>query len=172
MSYCDRRTALLGALALGGTLGGCGFRPLYGGGAGAGPGRLFEAVEVMREPGELGFRLHESLVERLRPVRGQAPFVLTTDTVLQRSGLLIEEDDQVTRYNIRLTTAYALSRAGGGSAGPLEEGRVRTIAAYNATDSQYATLTAERQVLRRAARETAEKIVKRLAAAYDPAWEA
>lgn len=164
----QRRALLLGALALGG----CGFRPLYGGRTSGGPGQLFEAVRVEREQGELGFRLHESLVERLRPAMANAPYILTTQTALQRSGLAIEEDDQVTRFNLRLTVRYALRRAGEGSAAPLTEGQVRTIAAYNATDSQYATLASERQVLRRAARETADKIVKRLALAYDPVWGA
>jgi len=108
MSCSDRRLFLLGALALGGPLGGCGFRPLYGGGAGTGPGRLFQSVRVERESGERGFRLHESLVERLRPVAGAPAFALTTRTELQRSGLAIEDDDQVTRYNIRLITTYTL----------------------------------------------------------------
>jgi len=169
MSCFDRRTLLLGALALGG----CGFRPLYGGGATGGPGQLFESVRVVREPGELGFRLHESLVERLRPALGTPPLVLTTDTTLQRSGLAIEDDDEVTRYNLRLTTRFTLRRTGAErGTPPLTEGTVRTIAAYNATAAQYATLVAERQVLRRAARETADKIVKRLAVTYDPAWGA
>ncbi len=164
-----RRLFLLGALALGG----CGFRPLYGGGADSGPGRLFQSVRIIREPGELGFSLHESLVERLRPVAGTAPLVLTTKTQLLRSGLAIEEDDQVTRFNLRLITRYDLRRAGAGpSDAPLTDGEVRSIAAYNATTSQYATLVSEREVLRRAAEETAEKIVQRLAVAYDPAWGA
>jgi len=173
MSCSDRRLFLLGALALGGPLGGCGFRPLYGGGAGTGPGRLFQSVRVERESGELGFRLHESLVERLRPVAGAPAFALTTRTELQRSGLAIEDDDQVTRYNIRLITTYTLRRVGAvPSAAPLATGKVRSIAAYNATPSQYATLVSERQVLKRAATEVADKIVQRLAVAYDPAWGA
>ena len=170
MSCSDRRALLLGALALGG----CGFRPLYGGGGDAGPGRLFQSVRIAREPGELGFRLHESLVERLRPAAGAAPLVLTTRTRRLRTALAIEEDDQVTRYNLRLITLYGLRRAGAGpSDPPLAEGEVSTIAAYNAIPaSQYATLVSERQVLSRAADEIADKIVKRLAVAYDPAWGA
>ena len=173
MSYSNRRLFVFGSLALGGTLGGCGFRPLYGGGAASGPGQLFQSVRIERESGELGFRLHESLVERLRPVAGTAPFVLTTRTTLLRSQIAIEEDDQITRYNLRLITRYTLRRAGAGrSDAPLATGEVRSIAAYNATASQYATMTSEQQVLRRAADETADKIVKRLAVAYDPTWGA
>lgn len=165
-----RRTMMLGALA---ALGGCGFRPLYGGGSNTGAGRLFESVRVEREPGEAGFRLHESLVERLRPVAGTAPMVLVTKTRLIRDQLAIEEDDQVTRFNLRVITSYTLRRAGAGpSDTPLTTGEVRSIAAYNATASQYATLVSERQSVRRASEEIADKIVKRLALAYDPAWEA
>lgn len=169
MSCFDRRFFLLGSLAVGG----CGFRPLYGGGSDSGPGRLLQSVRVERESGELGFRLHESLVERLRPAGAGAPLVLSTRTQTQQTQLAIEEDDQVTRYNIRLTTRYTLRRAGAGpSDAPLSEGSVSSIAAYNATASQYATLVSERQVLSRAARDIADKIVQRLAVAYEPAWGA
>jgi len=170
MSCSDRRLFLLGALVLGG----CGFRPLYGGGASAGPGRLFQSVRIEREGGEQGFRLHQSLIERLRPAAGNAPLVLSTTTRQVRTALAIQEDDQVTRYNLQLVTRYALRRVGAApSAASLAEGEVRSVAAYNALPaSQYATLVSEREVLRRAAEETADKIVKRLAVAYDPAWGA
>ncbi len=170
MSSCNRRFLLMGgALALGG----CGFRPLYGGGTGSGPGQLLQSVQVERESGELGFRVHESLIERLRPAAGDSPLRLITRTRLTRDSIAIEEDDQVTRFNLRVFTRYTLQRAGAApSAAPLAEGEVRSIAAYNATSSQYATLVAERQVLRRTADEIADKIVRRLAVAYDPAWGA
>ncbi len=169
MSSCNRRFFALGALALGG----CGFRPLYGGGTEAGPGRLLQSVQIERESGELGFRVHEALIERLRPPTPAAPLRLTTRTRLDRDGLAIEEDDEVTRYNLRVFTRYTLQRVGAApSATPLTEGEVRSIAAYNATSSQYATLVAERQVLDRTAKEIADKIAKRLAVAYDPAWGA
>ena len=170
MSCCNRRALLVGSLA---ALGGCGFRPLYGGGSGTGAGRLFESVRVEREQGEAGFRLHESLVQRLRPVAGAAPLVLSTRTRLVRDSLAIEEDDQVTRFNLRVITSYSLRKVGAApSAAPLATGEVRSIAAYNATASQYATLVSERQGVRRATEELADKIVKRLAIAYDPAWGA
>ena len=138
-----------------------------------GAGRLFESVRVEREQGEAGFRMHEALVQRLRPVAGAAPLVLTTRTRLVRNSLAIEEDDQVTRFNLLVITGYALRRVGGAPSDlPLTKGEVRSIAAYNATASQYATLVAERQGVRRASEEIADKIVKRLAVAYDPAWGA
>ena len=164
MSCFDRRAVLVGAFALGG----CGFRPLYGGGADSGPGRLLQSVRIRREDGELGFRLHESLIERLRPAAPAAPLALVTDTRVLQSELAIGEDDQITRYNLTLVTRYVLTRRDGGAV--LAEGEVQSIAAYNATRSQYATLVSEREVKRRAADVIADKIVKRLAIAYDPAW--
>lgn len=134
---------------------------------------MFQSVRVEREQGEAGFRMHEALVQRLRPVAGAAPLVLTTRTRLVRNSLAIEEDDQVTRFNLLVITEYALRRTGGApSDTALTTGEVRSIAAYNATASQYATLVAERQGVRRASEEVADKIVKRLAVAYDPAWGA
>ena len=169
MSSCSRRFFVCGALALGG----CGFRPLYGGGTTSGPGRLIGAIRVERESGELGFRVHESLIEHLRPATANAPLRLVTRTRLERDGLAIQDDDEVTRFNLRVFSRYSLRRIGAApSAAPLAEGEVRSIAAYNATSSQYATLVAERQVLDRTAEEIADKITKRLAVAYDPAWGA
>ena len=164
----SRRTLLLGTLALGG----CGFRPLYGGGVdGGGPGALFGAVGVETGEGELGFRLREALVKSLRPAGGNAKLLLSAQTAVARDGVVIEEDDEITRFNLRLQSKYSLTRAGAPpDAEPLYSGTARTIAAYNATTSQYATLVAERQVLRRAAEDIADKIVKKLAASYDPAW--
>lgn len=166
MSSFNRRTIILGGLAVGG----CGFKPVYGGGSSSGPGRLLQSVKVRAEQGEVGFRLQEALIERLRPARADAPLVLVTQTRVTRDGVAIEEDDQITRFNLRLMTRYTLRRKGDAPSSVLSEGQVRSIAAYNATPSQYATLVAERQVFRRASNEIADKIVKRLAVAYDPAW--
>lgn len=158
----------MGALAAGG----CGFRPLYGGGSDSGAGQLLRSVRVVAERGEQGFRLQEALIERLRPAKASPPFVLTTKTRIARDGVAIEEDDQITRFNLRLITLYTLRKTGDAPSAILSEGEVRSIAAYNATPSQYATLVAERQVLRRASDEIADKIVKRLAVAFDSTWMA
>jgi len=164
MSWFDRRTLVLSVLALGG----CGFRPLYGGGTTGGPGQMLGKVRIETGRGELPFRLREALIENLRPSTAAAPLVLTVEADVTRDGLLIEDDDQITRYNLTLDVDYTLRRAG--APAPLHTGEARSIAAYNATASQYATLVSEREVQARAAEDVAEKITRRLAAAFDPAW--
>ena len=164
MSSFSRRTALLSLAALGG----CGFRPLYGGGTGSGPGTLLGKVRIIAGRGELPFRLREALIENLRPAPAGAPLTLTVEARVTRDGLLIEDDDQITRFNLTLDADYVLRRAG--NATPLYTSEARTIAAFNATASQYATLVSEREVQARAAEDIADKISRRLAAAYDPAW--
>lgn len=164
MSLFDRRTLVLSMLALGG----CGFRPLYGGGTTGGPGQMLGNVRINAGRGELPFRLREALIENLRPAAASAPLVLTVEADVTRDGLLIEDDDQITRYNLTLDVDYTLRRAG--THALLHTGEARSIAAYNATASQYATLVSEREVQARAAEDVAEKIARRLAAAYDPAW--
>ena len=150
---------------------GCGFRPLYGGGTGSGPGTLLGSVKVKAGRGELPFRLRESLIENLRPARADAPLLLTVAAQLTRRGLLIESNDEITRYNLTLNVAYTLTRSGAApTAPPLHKGKARTIAAFNATASQYATLVSEREVQARAAEDVADKIVRRIAAAYEPEW--
>ena len=184
-----RRTLLL---ALPAALAACGFRPLYGESSGA--GALLGNVRVrLQGDGELPFRLREALIENLRPASAAAPLVLEVAARITRDGLLIEDDDEVTRFNLFLRANWAIRRAGEGretlvlpddapglpgdppppvlaDRPPLASGEARSIAAYNATASQYATLVSQREVQARAAREVADKIVRRLAAAYEPGW--
>lgn len=164
----SRRTVLLSLAALGG----CGFRPLYGGGSGSGPGALFGSVRVeAAKRGELPFRLREALIKNLRPARADAPLTLEVAAQVTRDGLLIEDDDEITRYNLTLVVKYRIYRGNSdGTVPPLFAGEARSIAAFNATASQYATLVSEREVQARAAEDIADKIVKRLAAAYEPSW--
>ena len=164
MSLFDRRLLLL-SLA---SLGGCGFRPLYGGGTSSGPGKMLGKVRIIADRGELPFRLREALIENMRPAPANAPLTLTVDAKVTRDGLLIEDDDEITRFNLTLNVDYTLRRAG--QPAPLFKSEARSIAAFNATASQYATLVSEREVQARAAEDVADKITRRLAAAYDPAW--
>ena len=169
MSSSDlhRRAVVLGALALPA----CGFRPLYGGGTEAGPGRLLGQVRIEEDRGELSFRLRESLIAKFRPAAPSAPLILNIEPRVARDGLLIEDDDEITRYNLTLSVAYALRRVGAPTTDPaLASGEARTVAAFNATASQYATLVSEREVRARAADDVADKIARRIAAAFDPAW--
>ena len=159
-----RRAFLLSLAALGG----CGFRPLYGGGTQGGPGQLFGKVRIIAARGELPFRLREALIENLRPASSAAPLTLSVAANVTRDGLLIQDDDEITRFNLTLDVDYVLRRAGDPT--PLYTNEARTIAAFNATASQYATLVSEREVQARAAEDVADKIVRRLAAAFDPAW--
>jgi len=165
MSLFDRRTLLMSSLA---ALGGCGFRPLYGGGTGSGPGAILGKVRVIAGRGELPFRLREALIENLRPAPADAPLTLTVRAKVTRDGLLIEDDDEITRFNLTLQANYSLRRVGNRT--PLYRAEARSIAAFNATASQYATLVSEREVQARAAEDVADKMTRRLAAAYDPSW--
>lgn len=157
-----RRIICAGLAAL--TASSCGFRPLYGP---EGAQDLFGAVKVDAPSEELGFRLREALVKRLGPARPDASLTLILTAAVDRNGLAIEQDDSITRYNLTLTVAYRLvSDSGRGATG----GSVETVAAYNAVASQYQTLTADREVLARAAEDAADRIIRELSANYDPAW--
>jgi len=93
---------------------------------------------------------------------------LCLEAIVTRDGLLIEDDDEITRFNLTLNVDYALRRAG--EPATLFKSEARSIAAFNAAASQFATLVSEREVQARAAEDVADKISRRLAAAYDPAW--
>ena len=165
----ERRSVILGAAAL---VAGCGFRPLYStGGDGTGAGALFGAVTLDTEDGELGFRMRDALVRALLPARDGAPLRLSVRSTVGRRGLAVEEDDEITRLNVTVRTSFNLHRhAAPPETPPLISDAFVTIAALNATPSQYATLVSQREILDRAAKDAADKIVKKLAAAYEPSW--
>ena len=148
-------------------LSGCGFTPLYATRTASGPMSVeFAAIRIEPIPDRLGQNVRNNLIDLLNGgVEPDAPsYRLTVRLTEDREGLAIERDTSITRYNYSLVAFYELRDA---QDEIVESGTARAIAAYNVVESQFATLTAEKDAQMRAAREVAETIRLRLASGFE-----
>lgn len=162
MSSSDRRRALALLLGAAGAplLAGCGFRPVYGEGSAA--RALVGQVAIEAPLSRLGFHFRQALEERLGEGGGDAPLELESGFTISKSGLAITPDNSITRYTLNGIGVYRLLRRADGVV--LDEGEVRTLTAYSATASLYATRAAERDAEERIVRDLAGRIATRIAA--------
>lgn len=162
-------TKWLAVIGLASALGACGFTPLYGVQPdGTRVNTELEQIQVVAiEDGRTGYDIYNALIDRLSPNgEPEAPdYQLRIRLREQREGVAIERDASITRYNLRLTANYTLVDIRTGNT--VHEGQSRSIASYNVVDSQFATLTAERDAEERAAIELSEDIKLRLAIFFD-----
>jgi LPS-assembly lipoprotein len=155
--------ALLGLIVL--VLPGCGFRPLYGGGPGGVRQTELAAVAIRITPidTQLGAELRNNLIDRLTP--GGEPinprYRLTIALREQKTGVGIQPDASISRWNYTLTASYRLTDIETGK--PLHKGTTQSITAYNVADSQFATLSAAKDAERRAAIDVSNEIETALA---------
>jgi LPS-assembly lipoprotein len=141
----------------------CGFRPLYAtGSGGGGMTQYFQQVLVEPIQGRQGVHLRNQLMDTFTPggTPTNAAYRLSIRLEEQKEGLAIQQDTRITRYNYNLTAKYELKDAVSGQI--LDRGISRSIAPYNVVDSQFATMSAERDAQERAAREVGEDIRTRL----------
>lgn len=152
--------ALLAALVL---LGACGFRPLYGSKEKGAAAAELAAVEIKPIADRAGQQLHNLLLDRINP-RGRPAkprYVLKIRLTQGIERLAVRKTAFSTRANLRLIAAFALAPAGGGEV--LVSGTSLAISSYNILDSEFATLTSEKDARSRATGQLAEDIRTRLA---------
>lgn len=162
MSWPDSsRRALLLLLASG--LPGCALTPLHGPGLGERVDPALAAVEIDAPRNRLGQILAEELRRELDPAGLARPplhtLVLRIDR--EKSPLAIQLDDVTTRFDLTLAARFDLIRKADGRV--LYRSAVRRVASYNVVRAPYATLVAEQDAERRAAKELAREIRTRLA---------
>lgn len=158
MSWSERRRFLALAAALA-VSGGCGFTPVYapGGDAAAARGRL----RIGDIDGLVGFTLRERLLSRLG-APASPTHVLDVKVSIEKEGLAIAPDADITRFNLTGTASYSIRRIG--ESQPLLSDRVQSFAAYNSTASPYATRVSARDARARLAQVLADMIAARVAA--------
>ena len=155
MSWCDRRTLILGLAALPA----CGFTPAYGpaGGMAALSGRI-----ALPEPRDKAtFDLVARLEDRLG--RAEAPlFRLETALRIRALGVAITPEGAVTRFNLLGGVDWRLTEAATG----VERlaGRAESFTSFSTTSSTIAGLTAQEDAQLRLMRILADQIVTRLTA--------
>ncbi len=145
--------AMLAALA-----GGCGFRPLHGSQTVALP-----ALEIAPIGDRLGQIMRNQLRDRLVPTKpsDRPPYRLAVHLDVSKEGLAIAKDESATRFTVRLAARFEIVDLAAGNT--LHKGNARATAAYNVVSSDFATLSAERDAERRAAREVAAELITQVA---------
>jgi len=169
-SELQRRTLLRGAFVglIGGALAGCGFQPQYRQRAAVGTAATDLSYVFVAPIGERSGQLvRNELIELFGVAQSVADQVYRLDVQLleSREGLAIEQDDTITRYNLRLAAAFSLQDRRDDA--DVLKGNTRAIAAYNVVESRYANLIAERDARARAARNVAENIRDQVAVYFD-----
>lgn len=161
MSWSRRKFLLISGSGL---LAGCGFQPLYR--ARSSPSSVpaqFALIEVDQIDGRAGHHLRNYLIDSLSGRGGQykKQYHLKVVTSDQKDGLAIRADEAVTRFNYRLVSSVELSRKTDQQI--VFRSTLRATSAYNVVDSEFATLSAERDAQERAARDMSTEIITRLA---------
>ncbi len=168
-----RRRAAAIVAVVAGALAGCGFQPLHrtsGGAAGSdGSAATLGSVRIVPIANRSGQQLHNLLLDRMTPRGAPAVplYVLAVKLAERRREISLRSDETPTRVTLTLTASFALS--------PVGEARVFRSGAvsangYNVLQSDFATLSAERDARRRALNMLSEEITLRVAAAlHNPA---
>lgn len=151
-----RRSALLGGAAF---LTACGFKPIAQKGGLA--TLAFREMTVETDNDRFRYHLLRSLAESAKTDDASTLRLLMRPQI-EREGLAIEQNDTVTRFNLRVTTNYDIVQTTDPSAPSLQSGAVESITAVNATTSQFTTSTAERYAVRLLAEDTGRRILRRL----------
>ena len=152
----SRRLFLLGTGCL--LLAGCNLRPLHAGPEGAELNRDLAAIEVERLDGRLGQIVRNYLINELNPAGLAVPAIYDLDLRLDRAqnSLAIQLDDVATRYDLSLAATFELKSKADGQT--LYRSAIRRVVGYNVRSEPFATLVAEQDAERRAARELSRQI--------------
>jgi len=166
-----RRSA---ALLLVATVAACGFRPLYRKSE-ADPGVTAELAQIrilnvhaaLPKYDRAGQEMHNLLRERLNPDGAPTrPLYLLESQLtvtVARTGIQITEE--ATRARMTARSAFTLRDAA--TKKVLYRGSEQSVNSYNVADSQFATLSAENDAVRRAVREISDAIRLRLAVYFE-----
>ena len=145
------------------TVAGCGFQPVYKGGARGGTVPQMAAISVAPIDDRLGQVVRNHLLDLLTPKGAPARPLYRLEVKLRetKDGLALEQDESVTRFNLTLHAAFEMNDLR--TDRKILEGATRAIAAYNVVRSDYANLIAERDARSRSSKEVAQEIKARIA---------
>ena len=161
----DRRgfvTGVLGAVGL--VVSGCGFQPLYGTPEyGEGASLEMASVRVDPIPDRIGQILRNELTDRLTAGVGPQPtrYRLFVEIEESTAPLQIQTTDTITRYNFTLSASFQLLDSVTGNV--VYNDNARAVGSYDVVESEFATLVAEQETGREAARDLSSSIAALLA---------
>lgn len=150
--------ALVLAALVAALLGGCGLQPIYAAPYRAAVQPELAAIEVGSQPGSRGAYFRNYLLDELNPDGITTPpeYDLEVRLRQQDNALAIQLDNSATRYNLILGADFALRRRSDGEV--LYQSATRRVVSYNVRGDPFASLIAEQDAERRAAREVARQI--------------
>lgn len=144
------------------SLGGCGLRPLYSGGAQGPVAQSLRNIEVAPIEGKAGWLVRNAINDRLAAVNGATPryrLIVKLDDDI--SGFGVRADDAITRERRTLRARYQLVEIGRDAV--VLDATAGSDAGIDVTSSEYATIAAENTALERLAQTVADQIISRLA---------
>jgi LPS-assembly lipoprotein len=153
---------LLPLILIAASLGGCGLRPLYSGGAQGAVAQSLRNIEVAPIEGKAGWLVRNAINDRLAAVNGVTPryrLIVKLDDDI--SGFGVRADDAVTRERRTLRARYQLVEIGRDAI--VLDATAGSDAGIDVTSSEYATIAAENTALERLAQTVADQIISRLA---------
>lgn len=153
---------LLPLILVAASLGGCGLRPLYSGGAQGPVAQSLRNIEVAPIEGKAGWLVRNAINDRLAAVNGVTPryrLIVKLDDDI--SGFGVRADDAITRERRTLRARYQLVEIGRDAV--VLDATAGSDAGIDVTSSEYATIAAENTALERLAQTVADQIISRLA---------
>lgn len=159
----SKSAALTCILAASLSVSACGFQPLYATQSnGQGVVTELAAITVQTSNARLDRALRLLLEEQFRADGSVAPlYQVAVSSVLSIRNVAIQQDTDVTRKNLVLTSRYTLTDIETGE--QLFRSKAIAIAAYNRVESEFANIIAERDARERAANQAAGEIRAALA---------
>ena len=140
---------------------GCGFQPLYGGSSQA-TSLEFARIKVEPTPERIGQILQNHLLTALNPKGRPLKPVYVLNTTLNESStsLAVRKSAFATRANLAVSANFNLVRTLDGKS--LYSGTAAITVSYNILDSEFATLSAQKDARSRALREISHSIRNQL----------
>ena len=168
MSWFDRRLHfILLAILLAASVGGCGFRPLYGNHTTGSSRDDFLQIEIATIVDREGQLLRNELIRRLYAGGNRQVPVYRLETTLSelKTGLAVQKNAFATRSNLALVASFRLRDIVTGMVAYSSASKVTV--SYNILDSEFATLLAEKNARERGVRELSEDMRVRLDVYFD-----
>lgn len=168
MSWFKERRAVLALLVVAGfALGGCGFHPLYADRTGGAPVKAkLQNVSVSAPGTSYGRNLKFTLEDLMGAAGNQGTrYQLSLNPTIYETDIAVQQDTEVTRSNIRMTTPFSLYDQELGEV--VFKGTALSVASYNRVDSEFANVIATRDAEERVSNDTARDIYTRLSIFFE-----
>ena len=141
-------------------LGGCGLRPLYGGGEGSVVATTLRTVDVGPIEGRTGWLVRTKLVDRLGRGASAAAYRLDVELDDDITGFGIRGDRATTRERRTLRARYRLVELSTGLV--VLDATAGSDAGIDVVSSEYATVAAEQTAAERLSEVVADQIIARI----------